>query len=177
MSEVRKSSFEPVANVDARLLVLGSLPGDASLAAQQYYAHPANQFWRLIGAVLNEDLAALPYEARLDRLCAGKVALWDVIESAARGGSLDTAIREPAANALPEFVSRLPSLRAVAFNGGTSARIGRRALAGSRVALVNLPSSSAAHAARSLADKMTIWLGLRRWLADGDVTENGKIES
>lgn len=134
----------PVGSADARLLVLGSLPGDASLAAQRYYAHPTNQFWRLLGDALHEDLAGLPYPARLDRLAARGVALWDVVDRAVRPGSLDGAIRGASPNALAEFAASHPRLAAIGFNGRTAATIGRRIFAPSPLALIDLPSSSAA---------------------------------
>lgn len=156
MSEA-KSAFLPVIDDHTRLLVLGSLPGDASLMAGQYYAHPRNAFWALMGGVLDEDLAALSYEARLDRLRTRRVGLWDVIASAARSGSLDAAIRSPEAADLRGLISRLPDLRAVAFNGGLAARLGRKILAGLEdVALIDLPSSSPAHA-RPLEEKRRSW--------------------
>ncbi len=92
-----KVAFAPVVDAETRLLILGSLPGDASLKAAQYYAHPRNGFWPLIGGVLGEGLAALPYDERLQRLKARGVGLWDVIASAERSGSLDAAIRSPEA--------------------------------------------------------------------------------
>ncbi len=141
-----KSSMAPVGAGDARLLLLGSLPGDASLAAQRYYAHPTNQFWRLLGAALGEGLAQLAYDERLTRLAVRGVALWDVVERAERPGSLDGAIRGATHNALAEFVAGHPRLAAIGFNGKASARIGRRALGQIRgVTLIDLPSSSAAH--------------------------------
>jgi len=88
-----KTGLPPVARPDARLFILGSLPGDASLAAAQYYAHPRNHFWRLLGSVIEEDLHALAYEQRLERLAEHRIGLWDVIGSAVRRGSLDQAIR------------------------------------------------------------------------------------
>ena len=88
-----KVGLPPIALADARLFVLGSLPGDASLAARQYYAHPTNQFWRLLGGAIGEDLQGLPYDERLKRLAERRVGLWDVIASASRRGSLDQAIR------------------------------------------------------------------------------------
>jgi len=88
----------PVLDANVRILVLGSFPGAASLAAGQYYAHPRNQFWRLISSVVGEDLAALPYAERLPRLLAHGVGLWDVLGECERVGSLDSAIRKPAAN-------------------------------------------------------------------------------
>jgi len=140
-----KSSMAPVGVSDARLLLLGSLPGDASLAAQRYYAHPTNQFWRLLGTVLEEPLADVPYEQRLARLAARGVALWDVVDRAERAGSLDGAIREALHNPLAEFAATHPRLAAVGFNGKTAARIGRRALGDvPGLALIDLPSSSAA---------------------------------
>ncbi|MCA1652866.1 MAG: DNA-deoxyinosine glycosylase [Sphingomicrobium sp.] len=139
-----KSSMAPVGSRDARLLLLGSLPGDASLAAQRYYAHPTNQFWLLLGDALDEQLAALDYDARLARLAARGVALWDVVDRAERIGSLDGAIRGATSNALAEFAATHPRLVAVGFNGQTSARIGRRALGEVDLTFIDLPSSSAA---------------------------------
>src|SRR6476469_5530691 len=88
-SMVAKVGMPPIARADARLFVLGSLPGDASLAAQHYYAHPTNQFWLLLGGAIGEELQPLGYEQRLERLAARKIGLWDVIASATRPGSLD----------------------------------------------------------------------------------------
>ena len=141
-----KKSMTPVGAEDAVLLILGSLPGEASLAAQQYYAHPQNQFWRLLGSAIGEPLADLAYDTRLDRLAARGIALWDVVGEARRQGSLDGAIRNVRANPLAAFVATHPRLRMVAFNGQTAAKIGRGQLAGIAVPmLVDLPSSSAAY--------------------------------
>ena len=160
----RKAGFEPVVDANTRLLILGSLPGDASLRAAQYYGHPQNAFWRLIGGVIGRDLAALSYEERLAALRAAGVGLWDVIASAERPGSLDAAIRRPEAADLRGLVAGLPDLRAVAFNGGTAARLGRAILAGeSGTALIDLPSSSPAHA-RPFAEKAAAWAVLGRFL-------------
>ena len=151
-----KASMAPVGPRDARLLVLGSLPGDASLTAQRYYAHPTNQFWRLLGAALGEGIADLDYEVRLERLAARGVALWDVIERAERPGSLDAAIRGARHNALAEFVAGHPRLEALGFNGRTAAAIGRRALGKTKLTLIDLPSSSAAYT-RALEAKAERW--------------------
>src|SRR4051812_9892532 len=86
-----KGGLAPIARRDARLFILGSLPGDASLAAGQYYAHPQNQFWRLLGRVIGEDLRAMTYDERLECVAKHRVGLWDVIGSAHRAGSLDQA--------------------------------------------------------------------------------------
>ena len=156
-----KRAFDPVVDANTRLLILGSLPGDASLKAAQYYAHPQNAFWRLVGGVIDRDLVALPYPDRLETLKAAGVGLWDVIARATRPGSLDAAIREAETADLNTLVDRLPQLRAVAFNGATSARIGRRTLVpGPDLGLIDLPSSSPAHT-RSLESKATAWSVLK----------------
>jgi hypoxanthine-DNA glycosylase len=159
----KRFGLPPVARADARLLVLGSLPGEASLAARRYYAHPRNQFWRLLGAVTGEPLDNLGYDERLGRLVERRIALWDVIHAARRVGSLDQAISEVEQRDLAGFVAGLPELRAVGFNGGMAARIGRRALAGSTLALVDLPSSSPAFTL-PFADKAARWAALAAFL-------------
>ncbi|GAW40486.1 Uracil DNA glycosylase superfamily protein [Brevundimonas sp. SH203] len=160
----RRIGFAPVVDANTRLLILGSLPGDASLKAAQYYAHPRNGFWPLIGDLLGEDLPALPYEQRLERLKARGVGLWDVIASAERSGSLDAAIRSPEAADLRGLVDSLPHLRAVAFNGRLAAKMGRSILANlDSVARVDLPSSSPAHAI-SLSAKAESWAILGTFL-------------
>ena len=157
MAAATKQSMAPVGAGDARLLILGSLPGDASLAAQRYYAHPTNQLWRLLGSAIGEELHALAYDARLDRLAARGIALWDVVADATRSGSLDGAIRSARANQLAEFVATHPRLAWIGFNGRTAAAIGRRALGTvDCIALIDLPSSSAAFT-RPLAEKMVDW--------------------
>ena len=162
----RKRAFDPVVDANTRLLILGSLPGDASLRAGQYYGHPRNAFWRLIGGVIGRDLAALSYEDRLAALRAAGVGLWDVIASAERPGSLDAAIRAPEAADLRALVATLPALRAVAFNGGKAAKLGRAVLAdrSEGVALIDLPSSSPAHA-RPFEEKAAAWAALAHALA------------
>lgn len=161
---VRKASFPPVTDARTRVLVLGSLPGEVSLAKAQYYAHPQNQFWRLIGAVTGAELVPLDYEARLARLLRAGVGLWDVIADAERAGSLDGAIRAHQPNALAELAAGLPQLRAIGFNGGTSARIGRKALEGrGDWSLVPLPSSSPAFT-RPFEEKQAAWMALRSFL-------------
>ena len=159
----RKASFPPVAAADARLLILGSLPGEASLAARRYYAHPSNQFWRLAGAAIGRDIAGLAYDERLAALGEAGVGLWDVVASATRRGSLDGAIRQIEGNPLAALVAGLPRLKAVGFNGGTAARVGRRLLAGTTLTLVDLPSSSAAYTLAFEA-KRERWEALRAFL-------------
>lgn len=154
---VRKSSFPPVVAPDTRVLVLGSLPGERSLAAGRYYAHPQNRFWHLIGKVIGAELEPLDYDARLTALLEARVGLWDTVASAHRTGSLDAAIREAEHNALADLAASLPQLRAVGFNGQASARIGMLQLAHTDLALIPLPSSSPANAAIPLAEKEKLW--------------------
>jgi TDG/mug DNA glycosylase family protein len=157
--------FPPVTRPDTRLLVLGSLPGAVSLARQRYYAHPQNQFWRLIGAAIGGDLAPLDYAARLEALLDAGVGLWDTVAAATREGSLDADIRLHEASDLAALAATLPRLKAVAFNGATSARIGRRQLAGvTGLALVDLPSSSPAYASLPFERKREAWRALRAYL-------------
>ncbi|MGZ8998302.1 MAG: DNA-deoxyinosine glycosylase, partial [Allosphingosinicella sp.] len=137
--------FLPLVGPDTRLLVLGSLPGVRSLAEQRYYAHPRNQFWRLMSEVVGTDLVALDYAERLKTLANRRVGLWDTVASATRRGSLDADIRLHQASDIARLAATLPELRAIAFNGGTAAKIGRQALGpDGAVSLINLPSSSPA---------------------------------
>jgi hypoxanthine-DNA glycosylase len=160
-----KFGLPPVGRSDARLFVLGSLPGDASLAAQRYYAHPTNQFWRLLGSALGEELEPLAYEARLQRLAERRVGLWDVIASASRQGSLDQSIREVEHNRIEHLLHDFPDLRAIAFNGITSSTIGRKLVGNppSKIALVDLPSSSAANTT-AFEQKARAWASLGQFV-------------
>jgi double-stranded uracil-DNA glycosylase len=155
-----KVGLPPIARDNARLFVLGSLPGDASLAAGEYYAHPQNQFWRLLGTVIGEELCALPYELRLERLAERRIGLWDVIASALRRGSLDQAIRSANHNRVERLILDFPNLEAIAFNGGASASVGRKLITPDhRLTLIDLPSSSPANT-RPLAEKAAVWAQL-----------------
>jgi len=162
----RKRSFPPVVDEQVRLLILGSLPGNVSLAHSQYYAHPQNRFWKLLAEVTGADLPALPYADRLQALLAKHVGLWDVVAEARRDGSLDSNIRDHVHNDLPTLAASLPQLSAIAFNGGTAAKLGLKAL-GPRAAdyrIILLPSSSPAYT-RPYAEKLEAWLALRDCLA------------
>jgi double-stranded uracil-DNA glycosylase len=143
-----KAGLPPIARSDACLFILGSLPGDASLAANRYYAHPTNQFWRLLGGAIGEDLQGLEYAQRLERLAERRIGLWDVIASASRRGSLDQAIRNAQHNRIEHLLHDFSSLRAIAFNGSTSSSVGRRLIGEpprDDLRLIDLPSSSAAN--------------------------------
>lgn len=146
----------PVIDANTRILILGSFPGAQSLAAQQYYAHPRNQFWKLVGALMGEDLYGLPYDERLPRLLARHFGLWDVLAACEREGSLDSAIRKPAANDFERLRHLCPQLETVGFNGQASGKFAPQfAQAGYRT--VVLPSSSPAHMAMSFEQKLAAW--------------------
>jgi hypoxanthine-DNA glycosylase len=157
----RKYSFAPVVDDNTRMLILGSLPGEQSLARQEYYGNKQNRFWMLMSAVTNIDLVAMPYAGRLQALLGCGIGLWDVVAAAHRPGSLDSAIRDRDDNDLPGLLARLPLVSTIAFNGGTAARLGRKVL-GARAAqyrIVALPSSSPAYTL-AYAQKLRAWLAL-----------------
>ena len=155
----------PVLPRDARILVLGSFPGVASLAAGRYYAHPRNHFWPVMGAILGEPLPAMPYEDRLARLAARGIALWDTIVACDRKGSSDQAIR----NAMHAEVSRVqracPGVVAVAFNGNTAARAAPRWREASSLSWLfsrNHSGPRPVRNGRGMAARMW-WLPMRSW--------------
>jgi TDG/mug DNA glycosylase family protein len=167
-------SFPALAGPDAKILILGSMPGIASLRAGQYYAHPRNAFWPILGALLGESEAwsQLPYAQRTERLLDAGIAVWDVLAYCVREGSLDSAIQRDSeiANDLAGFVTTHPQLRAIALNGRAAEAAFRRHAAcelaqrRSDLAILALPSTSPAHAARSFADKLEHWSALLPWL-------------
>ncbi len=149
----------PVIDRQTRVLVLGTFPGAASLAAREYYAHPRNQFWPLMAALLNEPLAELPYAVRLTRLLAHRVGLWNVLGACVREGSLDANISDARANDFAPLRRLAPELRRVGFNGAMPVRF-TRAFAAAGYETVVLPSSSPAHAARNFDQKLQLWRAL-----------------
>jgi hypoxanthine-DNA glycosylase len=155
------SGLAPVLHPEIHTLILGSFPGAASLQAQRYYAHPRNQFWALLGAVLDEPLADLPYEERLQRLLSRHVGLWDALAACEREGSLDAAIRRPQANDHLLLKDLCPQLRRVCFNGKAAGRYAP-VYAGAGYDVLVLPSSSPANAQLSFAAKLALWHAIDR---------------
>ncbi len=176
MIEPVKTGLPPIARADARLFILGSLPGDASLAARRYYAFAHNQFWRLVGGAIGEELEPLGYQQRLERLAEQRIGLWDVIGSAVRRGSLDQSIRTAGHNRIERLLNDYPALEAIAFNGSTAAATGRRLLgADPPVTLIDLPSSSPANT-RHFAEKAAAWAQLARFCGAGVVRTSEPVE-
>lgn len=157
------TGLPPIVPPRCTLLVLGSLPGRASLSAGRYYAHPRNQFWRLMEVACGEPLAQLDYAARLARLGARGIGLWDVIASARRASSLDGDIRAAVPNPLAPLVAALPHLRAIACNGALAAVSARRMLGDGALPVIALPSSSPAHTL-AFADKAQAWRALAAFI-------------
>jgi len=167
LSGVRKArvrSFRPIATRNATILILGSMPGRASLAAGQYYAHRQNAFWRIVGSLLGFDPAS-PYQARVRALRASRVAVWDVLHSCVRPGSLDSRIEEETANDFKAFFRRHPDIARVFFNGAKAeASFRRHALPaiGRHLRYARLPSTSPAHASIPYARKLRAWRAILR---------------
>jgi methylated-DNA-[protein]-cysteine S-methyltransferase len=156
-----KRSFPPVVDAQARVLVLGTLPGEESLRRGEYYAHPRNLFWAIIFALFDEQ-PALSYAERLTFLATHRIAVWDVCELGEREKSADTTIRLERPNAIDRLLDYHPLIRAVAFNGTTARRLydrhfSRRA----HLAYLALPSTSPAHATIDFSAKLARWTILR----------------
>lgn len=162
MSRSRRTrirSFPPIAAKDARILILGSMPGVESLRRGQYYAHPQNQFWKIMEALFGIEHAS-PYRERVRALKARRVAVWDVLHSCVREGSLDTRIEEEIANDFAAFFRAHPRLRHVFFNGAKAEASYRRHVgnpASEAIRYTRLPSTSPAHASLSAARKLAAW--------------------
>jgi hypoxanthine-DNA glycosylase len=152
----RLLGLAPVVNVETRLIVLGSFPGVASLKAQQYYGHPQNQFWKILGALWDVSLPQMPYADRLAAMLAHRVGLWDVYGACEREGSLDANIRQGELNDFAWLQAQCPDLQAIAHNGGESFKHAKHT---ERLGLPvhKLPSTSPANAAWSFERKLAAW--------------------
>ena len=153
---LRAPGLGPVAGQNPRVLILGSFPSVLSLAHGEYYGNPRNQFWRIMEAHFAIP-ADLPYPDRIARLTRCGVALWDVIGSCERPGSADSRIRDPEPNDIAGFVRAHPTVRLVALNGSTAARLYRKFSEIPGLAAVTLPSTSPANAAVSFEEKVRAW--------------------
>ena len=152
----RLTGLAPVIDAGVELLILGSFPSAASLAAGQYYAHPRNQFWLILSRILREPLVEMSYQKRLACVLAHRIGIWDVLGACEREGSLDTAIRRGKANDFSRLQRLAPRLTRVVFNGATAGRVAPQFVR-SGYGVHVLPSTSPAHAARSLEQKLALW--------------------
>ncbi len=159
---MRRRGLSPLLAPDARVLILGSFPSEASLAARQYYAHPRNHFWPVLSALLNEPLVEMSYSARTARVRQRGIAIWDTIVACEREGSLDAAIRNAERGEIARVRRVARGLRAVCFNGGTAARAEPAWRAAGFATLV-LPSTSPAYTI-PLARKVDAWRALMEYL-------------
>ncbi len=156
----RSSGFAPLANDDALVLVLGSLPSQRSIAANEYYAHPQNAFWRIMEALVG---ASGDYVSRCSALQRGKIALWDVLASSIRPGSLDADIQMSTAevNDFVHFLAAHTAIERICFNGQKAAKIFSdrvsQDIIDHRIQLITLPSTSPAHAAMRFDEKLELW--------------------
>jgi len=165
-------SFPPIVNRNARILVLGSMPGRESLRARQYYAHPRNAFWRIMEALFDID-ANLPYDARCQSLVERHVALWDVLHACTRSSSLDSDIDEASIipNDFQQFLTSHQNIQAICFNGAKAETIYQKhvlpRLPGdlAQLPLIRLPSTSPAHAALDFQEKLKRWRVILRYLS------------
>lgn len=149
------TGLPPILDAGVQTLILGSFPSPASLAAQQYYAHRQNQFWRLLGALLGEPLAGLDYAAKQRSLLAHRIGVWDVYSRCRRDGALDSAIQAAQPNDFTGLRTAAPRLRQVFFNGQVSGRFERLFRAAGYATQV-LPSTSPAHTL-AFERKVEIW--------------------
>ena len=165
MSRIR--SFPPIVSEMSKVLILGSMPGALSLRAGQYYAHPRNAFWPIMEDLFDAG-PTLSYEARIARLDASGMALWDSLQTCLRSGSLDASITEEAANDFPTLFSKYQSITHVFFNGRKAELAFRRhampSIRDDHRNYARLPSTSPAHAGMSLTAKVKEWSIVRRSL-------------
>lgn len=159
-ADVLVGCFPPVANADATILILGSMPGKASLRQNRYYAHPQNAFWKITGELIGAH-PGLPYAQRLAILKSSGIALWDVLASCEREGSLDADIRAEAANEFTAFFAQHPHISKVCFNGSKAEQSFRKFVLGKKalpqLEFQRLPSTSPAHAGMRYAEKLQAW--------------------
>jgi hypoxanthine-DNA glycosylase len=165
MSQIE--SFAPIVTANSCALVLGSMPGILSLESGEYYAHPRNAFWRIMGKLFNAG-PELPYEVRIDRLKLAGVAIWDTLQGCIRPGSLDADIKDEVANDFRTFFSQYPSISHVFFNGSKSEATFRRhvlpSLSDDARVYVRLPSTSPAHAGITFDERLRDWRAIAKVL-------------
>ena len=154
---LKKVSFSPIIDAQAKILILGSLPGDKSLTLQEYYGHPQNRFWKLIGMLLNFTPNS-SYSAKITQLQSRQVALWDVCGSAFRPGSMDSDIQQVSPNAIPELLAAYPAIHTIFFNGQKAETLFNKHFnRDPKLHYIKLPSTSPANATYRIEDLLVHW--------------------
>jgi hypoxanthine-DNA glycosylase len=154
---MQKFSFAPIASKDAQILILGTLPGEQSLQMQQYYAHSANAFWKIMFAVFEKEFTT-DYASKKRFLQTHQIALWDVLMHAEREGSLDSAIRHEQPNDFAAFLKAHKKVKTIIFNGQNACKLFHKHVQlQNEMQFITLPSTSPAHAAKSFAKKLKEW--------------------
>ena len=163
-------SFEPVIGRRPRIIILGSMPGVASLEAVQYYAHPRNAFWPIMAELFAIDHRA-SYLERIQQVTRLPLILWDTLQSCHRPGSLDSNIdaNSVRANDFPRLLQRYSEIRAILFNGATSEKYFKQLVVPQLVEhhdieLLRMPSTSPAHAGMSFDQKLDAWRQLLEFI-------------
>lgn len=158
---MKKYSFSPISHPTATVLILGTMPSEQSLAANQYYGHPRNAFWKIICNVLETPFTT-DYEERKNILLENRIALWDVLEACVREGSLDSAIEQEVPNDFDSFLKAHPNIKYICFNGQKAAKYFKQYVGvGDRYTLLTLPSTSPANAGMSFEKKLMEWESIR----------------
>ena len=165
----RTAGFEPIAAPDARVLILGSLPSQQSLQKHEYYGNPQNAFWRVMGELFDAG-PDIPYRQRANKLKRCKIAIWDVLQSSVRPGSMDAAIDQESAtpNDFRKFYDEHPGLELLCFNGKKAAELYERLVAPQGIGTINnvdfrtMPSTSPAYASMKFDEKVRLWSVIRR---------------
>lgn len=159
----RISSFPPIIDAQSEILILGSIPGVKSLEKQQYYAHPQNKFWRIIFSLFNENFTE-DYLERVNVLKKHHIALWDVIDTCERKGSLDSEIKNEEANQIAELLEQFPNIKAIFCNGGKSYKNLQKVLGKNyKLPIVSLSSTSPLHTI-PFEKKLEAWVKILEFL-------------
>lgn len=150
-------SFPSISNQESKVLILGTMPGIASLTLNQYYGHPRNAFWKLLFTIFNEPYST-DYEIRKKLVLNHHIALWDVLQNCVREGSLDSAIKQEIPNNFTDFLTAHPKIEKIFFNGQKAAQYFKKYVqAGNHYQLMTLPSTSPANAGISFEEKLRFW--------------------
>lgn len=157
-----KYSFPPISNADAKVLILGTMPGAKSLALNQYYGHPQNAFWKIMFTLFDTPYSK-EYEERKNLLLNNHIAVWDVLEACLREGSLDSAIQEEVPNDIESFLKLHPNIRHIFFNGQKAAAFFKKYIKlEQEYYLTTLPSTSPANAGKTFENKLKEWSNIKQ---------------